>query len=350
MSRTGITYQEVIEAITKLQERGKIPTVDRIRNHLGTGSNSTISRYLREWKSEGVLSGANTVPSDLIEMVKELWARLQGKAEQQISILTIDTAKTVQAVEAKFMQSQKENAELQTKTHKLEEDLYSKTEENKAVSKTSTSLQLELSKLHDRYITLEKQFDDQKVDNTRLHELLNNVQKNLEHYQSSIQKLQQEQLMAIEKQTAKYEQEIVQLNQELVANINEKEKFKLLCEQTSSMLKKTEKSLETTTKSLREKEINEATLQDRYSRLAQQHEANVNVLEIKTNLLAEAVQKLEIKTIQELELQQALRNSKDKVKTLRHEQLFLVQEKANFEGQLKQFQKLNSNKDNVAVV
>ena len=42
MSRTGITYQEVIEAITKLQERGKIPTVDRIRNQLGTGSNRTI--------------------------------------------------------------------------------------------------------------------------------------------------------------------------------------------------------------------------------------------------------------------------------------------------------------------
>jgi hypothetical protein len=74
------------------------------------------------------------------------------------------------------------------------------------------------------------------------------------------------------------------------------------------------------------------------------------VLEIKTNLLAEAVQKLESKTIQELELHQALRDSKDKVKTLRHEQLFLVQEKANFEGQLKQFQKLNSsNKNNAAV-
>jgi hypothetical protein len=350
MSRIGITYQEVIEAITKLQERGKIPTVDRIRNHLGTGSNSTISRYLREWKSEGVLSGADTVPSDLIAIVKELWARLQEKADQQISTLTIDTAKTVQAIEAKFIQVQKENVELQTKTHKLEENLYLKTEENTVINKTATALQLELSKLHDRYITLEKQRNDQKVENTKLHELLNNVQKNLEHYQSSIQKLQQEQLIIIEKQAAKYEQEIVQLKQELVTSISEKEKFKLLSEQTSSMLKKTERSLEITTKSLREKEINEATLQDRYSRLAQQYEANVNVLEIKTNLLAEAVQKLEIKTIQELELQQALRDSKDKVKTLRHEQLFLVQEKANFEGQLKQFQKLNSNKDNASVV
>ena len=85
-----------------------------------------------------------------------------------------------------------------------------------------------------------------------------------------------------------------------------------------------------------------------YSRLAQQHEANINVLEINTNLLAETTQKLEIKTIQELELQQALRDSKDKVKTLRHEQLFLVQEKANFEGQLKQFQNFN-NKEKIVV-
>jgi len=43
MGRIGITYQDVAKAIPTLQGQQKNPTVDNIRELLGTGSKSTGS-------------------------------------------------------------------------------------------------------------------------------------------------------------------------------------------------------------------------------------------------------------------------------------------------------------------
>ena len=87
----------------------------------------------------------------------------------------------------------------------------------------------------------------------------------------------------------------------------------------------------------REKEINEATLKDRYDRLAEQHQQTSIILEDKLKLLAEGQQKLKIETIELQKTSQALQSAEDKIKKLRHEQLFLVEEKANLKGQIKVF-------------
>lgn len=86
MSRTGITYQEVKKAIAELQGRQKNPTVDNIREILGTGSKSTIARFLREWKAQQGLGSDNNsqLPSDLLGIVNGLWGALQHKADTQI--------------------------------------------------------------------------------------------------------------------------------------------------------------------------------------------------------------------------------------------------------------------------
>ena len=52
MARIGITYHDVTRAIATLQTLQKNPTVDHIREILGTGSKSTIARFLREWKAK----------------------------------------------------------------------------------------------------------------------------------------------------------------------------------------------------------------------------------------------------------------------------------------------------------
>lgn len=50
MSRPGVTQADIEQAATALQSRGKNPTVDSVREFLGTGSKSTITRHLRAWK------------------------------------------------------------------------------------------------------------------------------------------------------------------------------------------------------------------------------------------------------------------------------------------------------------
>lgn len=86
MSRIGINYLDVTNAISKLQVQSKAITGDNIREVLGTGSKSTITQYLREWKQQQGLSiGDNaSLPSELLTTVKELWARLQSKADNAI--------------------------------------------------------------------------------------------------------------------------------------------------------------------------------------------------------------------------------------------------------------------------
>lgn len=86
MSRIGITFEEVKKAIAELQGRQKNPTVDAIREILGTGSKSTIARYLREWKAQHGLSrdSDSRLPSDLLGIVNGLWDALRNKADIQI--------------------------------------------------------------------------------------------------------------------------------------------------------------------------------------------------------------------------------------------------------------------------
>jgi hypothetical protein len=87
MSRIGITFEEVKKAIAELQGRQKNPTVDGIREILGTGSKSTIARFLREWKAQHGLhcNDDGRLPSDLLGIVNGLWDALRNKADTQIA-------------------------------------------------------------------------------------------------------------------------------------------------------------------------------------------------------------------------------------------------------------------------
>ncbi|OES24292.1 plasmid replication region DNA-binding N-term family protein, partial [Alteromonas macleodii] len=41
MARAGVTYHDVAKAAEAIKSRHQEPTVDRVREHLGTGSKST---------------------------------------------------------------------------------------------------------------------------------------------------------------------------------------------------------------------------------------------------------------------------------------------------------------------
>lgn len=50
MARHGITYNDVAKAAMHSLKTNKTPTVDGIRIILGTGSKTTITKHLKEWK------------------------------------------------------------------------------------------------------------------------------------------------------------------------------------------------------------------------------------------------------------------------------------------------------------
>jgi len=53
MARPGLSYEIVAKAADELSQAGETPTINRIREILGnTGSPTTISRLLKEWKDK----------------------------------------------------------------------------------------------------------------------------------------------------------------------------------------------------------------------------------------------------------------------------------------------------------
>lgn len=85
MARAGVTYHDVAKAAEAIKNLRQEPTVDRVREHLGTGSKSTIAPLLKRWRSDnGEAADIGGLPNDLIEVVKSLHERVQQMADHRI--------------------------------------------------------------------------------------------------------------------------------------------------------------------------------------------------------------------------------------------------------------------------
>jgi chromosome segregation ATPase len=347
MGRIGITYQEVAKAISTLQSQQKNPTVDHIREILGTGSKSTIARFLREWKSKNGLQNDDdgALPSDLINLVKGLWGALQEKADNQ-------SAQSIKECDEKIAQMQQQlngyrqsQSEISAKIHTLEEQNHQKTEEINALKQALNTEQHEKIKITERATNLESNKGQAQDEIERLHQLLKHVQDNLEHYQMATQQLRQEQALLIEKQRSEYEQKISQLQNQIELIFSEKTNYQVQYIQ----LNKTHDKLEIDHKALilqhndmlqkhsMLKASHEKTQKD-YEQLVTTHQQQSQNLEGKHHTVIELQLKLNAGDEKIIALEKELSKANDKVNALRHDHQFTAQEKANLEGQLKQFQ------------
>ena len=69
MARSGIRYEDVQEAAETLLGRGLNPTIQRVRELLGTGSNTTISEHLKHWQQQLAESPKAVLPPAVPETV-----------------------------------------------------------------------------------------------------------------------------------------------------------------------------------------------------------------------------------------------------------------------------------------
>jgi len=85
MARVGVTYVDIAKAAEVIKTQGQEPTVDRVREHLGTGSKSTIAPLLKRWRSDnGGPADVRGLPNDLVDVVKSLHERVQQMADHRI--------------------------------------------------------------------------------------------------------------------------------------------------------------------------------------------------------------------------------------------------------------------------
>lgn len=119
MARSGIRYEEVKEVAETLLTHGLNPTIQRVREQLGTGSNTTISEHLKRWQQQmaetprAVLPP--TVPEAVTHAMETFWKIAVQYAETAFEEQRIITLRTVTAAEqardAALTQSQQIQAE-----------------------------------------------------------------------------------------------------------------------------------------------------------------------------------------------------------------------------------------------
>lgn len=86
MARDGITKHQVQQVRNELIAQGRHPSVELVRSELGTGSNTTILKYLRELEvdEKGRLDNLSALSDELGQFVGHLAQCLQEEAMQRI--------------------------------------------------------------------------------------------------------------------------------------------------------------------------------------------------------------------------------------------------------------------------
>lgn len=351
MSRIGITFEEVKTAIAELQGKQRNPTVDAIREILGTGSKSTIARFLREWKAQhGLHSNDNgRLPSDLLGIVNGLWDSLRNKADTEVTQYRQESDTKVVQLQQQLHQARQVEAGLQQNIHTLEESLHQKKETIQQLEARLITESQEKIKLSERLTAMELRRQEHKEENQRLHQLLKHVQENLEHYQAATQKLREEQSLLIEKQRNDYEQRLLQLLAQANAASNEKLALQAQHDQLAKAHELVGKEHATLTtqhvqiqgqyESLK---IVYSKIQNNYDVLNTQNQAQMAELTALQHAIMELQFNIKSRDEKIVSLEELIVRSNDKIEILRHENQFSLQEKASLQGQLHQMQSMLS--------
>lgn len=356
MSRIGITFEEVKTAIAELQGKQRNPTVDAIREVLGTGSKSTIARFLREWKAQHGLHNSDNgrLPSDLLGIVNGLWDSLRNKADTEVTQYRQESDTKVVQVQQQLHQARQAETAHQQNIHSLEESLHQKKETIQQLEAKLITESQEKIKLSERIIALESRRQEHKEENQRLHQLLKHVQDNLEHYQTATQKLREEQSLLMEKQRNDYEQRLLQLLTQVNAATNEKSSIQAQHDQLAKAHESLGKEHTTLTNQYVQIQGQYESLKIVHGNVQHDHDAfntknEVYAAENKAlqHTIIELQLNIQLKDEKIASLESSFNKANDKIESLRHESQFIMQEKASLEGQLKQLQWTHSGKTQI---
>ena len=77
MARPGVTPDQILQTIQQLESEGNEASVTAIRERLGTGSFTTISQVLQNWRQERERTSrppVPEVPDHVAGLFRQLWA------------------------------------------------------------------------------------------------------------------------------------------------------------------------------------------------------------------------------------------------------------------------------------
>ena len=160
MSRIGITYLEVAKLAQEIQIRGDHPTIEKIRVGLGgRGSNTTISKFLNEWRNQWNSALAKEItkqmpslrlPESVNALMDNAWEQMDKEAQAEVEKIKQQTQKEIENIQLELIQvkdAQKKTLEHNTLlTHERRELLADKdklTKENQELNQKIQNIEIE---------------------------------------------------------------------------------------------------------------------------------------------------------------------------------------------------------------
>ena len=342
MGRAGVTLQEVEKAALQLQGRGKNPSVDAVREVIGTGSKSTIAQHLRDWKAQQS-HASGKLPQDLLALVTGLWERLNLQADQRITEIETVSSEQLQELKQTLAKLHQDYSHLQKQFHQSEETRIAERTAKETLEKELSKEQQEHAKLLERHQSNTRQLEDYKLENGRLHQLANNIQANLEHYQNAIQQLRTEQNLAVEKQQIQFQQEAMELQRELALLRNQLREYEQQIAHNNAELKQLHslhQQYDGVKKDMQDQLHQLILLKEHNEQHRQQLQTATNNLIDKNEYIFECEKQMAVLVDHNNRLQNQLLSAEDKIELLRQEKLFLAQEKSALQGHLDQLEKI----------
>lgn len=344
MARIGITYIDVENAALQLQGRGKNPTVDSIREILGTGSKSTIAQHLRTWKAEQMPDQA-MLPQELLSLVSGLWEKLNAFADERILRIEQETRHEIAQLSQTSNVLQQDLSVIQQQKLGLEEQLMMK---ERNIEALSNQLADEKQKNQGLLIQQEAQgaqLDEMKRDNERLHQLASHIQANLEHYQAAMQTLQIEQNLIQEKQQTFFQQQLSELDHELKCHrqnaFDLEHALKTNQAETSSLTEALELQralYATLSQTAQETALALAKNEMHFTHQGQALVATQEELKETKHALQTLMTQHAVMDDHHKRTQMDLQKKDDTLELLRQEKMFLIQENAELKGYLKKIE------------
>lgn len=341
MARTGITRLDVEKAALQLQGAGKAPTVDNIRLVLGTGSRTTIAEHLKAWKAAQT-DGEGKLPNALMALVTGLWERLQADANLQVDEIRHTNNQEKSTQQQTLHQAQRELTDLKKQLHQTQESYNVAQKMSEAQGQQIQTLQRDNAKslIHEK--ALSDQIIAAQAENDRLHQLAQQMQANLAHYQTAIETLRTEQTLAWDKQQNLWQTETNALKKSLITAETELQFTKQQAAQnvqTLQVLQEKHQQLAITHQQQASQQVSQeqhiAMLKERNLKQEQTIEQQQQAFVDMTKQLNTSKQQAAILTDHCQRIEKVLALAEDKIEVLRHEKLFLVQEKAELAGYLK---------------
>lgn len=343
MGRIGISYLEVANTASALQGKNINPTVDAVREVLGTGSRSTIGPYLKQWRDKQEVSG-NTLglPPELSSLVKGLYERLQAEADHRIEEEIQRCEAQISAVQQSIVLVQTEKDALINETHVLCKKLEEALQSVQALGSTLADEQKQGTELKVKVREQEQRLNDRDTHIQFLENQLRNVQNNLEHYRESMKAQREEEKRAHEREINLLTQESTslkqqtgslnlinkELNQKLEATQAEMEEFKREWYEQKGRIMEFQEQIK-----LKDWMIGE--LEEKYNGMSESYQQAQSAMQAEKN---QALQREKDIAILGERLNSALKSSKETdtvVEKLQSERIFLAQENGLLKTELR---------------